>query len=99
MRCAGRSVGRNFVFSNFNRFEKIVEVAGGSFANFFGGKSAQFAKFSSGFGYEGRLIPFAAIGYGRKKWAIGFDQHAVERNFEGSVTNLLSFGKSHIASE
>src|ERR1700722_6164101 len=99
MGCAGRSARRNFVFSNFNRFEKIVEVAGGVFADFFRGKPAKFAQLPRGFRHERRLISLAAVGHGREEWAIGLNQHPVEGNFVSGVPNLLSFGKGDVASK
>src|SRR5260370_8662890 len=89
----------NCVFNRFGDFEEIVEIPRGLLAQLFHAQPKQFAEFARCFLDERRLVSPPAMGHRCEKWGIGLDQHAVQRDLDGSVANLLCLGKRDIARE
>src|SRR5215469_9058615 len=89
--------GRNFAFSDFSDFEKIVEIAGGSLSNLFHGEPAQLSDFAGRFFYICRFISFSAVRNWGQVGAISLDEHAIERYLQRGIADLLGLGKRYIA--
>jgi hypothetical protein len=79
--------------------KETIEVLRSLLSDLFRRKTPQFPELPRYFLHERGLVSLATVRNGRKKRAIGFDQHAVKWNFGGRIPNLLGFWESDIAGE
>src|SRR5579863_844306 len=94
-----RSARRNFAFSRFSNFEKIVEIARRALAHFLHRQPAQLAQFPRRILHERRLVPLPTMRHRRQIWRVGLDEHPVKWNFQRRVANLLRLGESDVSRE
>src|SRR5580700_10707094 len=90
---------RNFAFSGFSQFEKIVKIPARLLAHFFRCHRSKYAELERSFYHERRLVALAAMRHRRQIWRVRLNQHALQRNLERGLANLLGLREGQVTGE